>query len=443
MVRTLSDLVKDAPPTEFHQMLATLAQEGRLLRLYTQNVDGIDTSLPPLKTEVPLDPKGPWPRTIQLHGSLEKMVCSKCNTLSPFNGSLFNGPYPPPCGECIKTDEIRTDHAGKRSHGIGRLRPRMVLYNEHNPDEEAIGRVVTADLRARPDALIVVGTSLEIPGVKRIVKEMCGVVRGRKNGLAVWINRSPPPMVNGFEDCWDLVVAGDCDRVAEKADMRRWDEPPREGVLVTETEAQEAKEKDGIVQVVVASPKKPQRPPPGLMTPAESPKMRPSDQPKITLKIQIKAALKDSKPSSRSSSKAPKKTSLKTTTKGVKTKKIIHKDPNAKAMADLTGTFKITKNNSASGTSKLGRPKSMKMDPMQLTNRDTSTPMHPISPQSARSNGPVLNPAPEIATTIISRSTPEETDLPSPEIKGRLKRLSEEIVTPRGNTPPDMRRLLN
>lgn len=232
MVRTMSKMTKTAEPTPFHHLLASLADEGRLLRLYTQNVDGIDTSMEPLKTSVPLNRKGPWPRTVQLHGGLQKMVCSKCHEMSELDADLFDGPVPPTCNMCEAADNARTEHAGKRSHGIGRLRPRMVLYNEYNPDEEAIGRVVAADLRTRPDALIVVGTTLKIPGVKRIVKEMCGVVRGRRGGLTVWINKDGPPP--GKDYGWDLVVRGPCDRVAEHADIPRWD-APRPCVLIPAT----------------------------------------------------------------------------------------------------------------------------------------------------------------------------------------------------------------
>ena len=223
MVRSLSDLAKSSQPTLFHHLLATLADEGRLLRLYSQNVDGIDTSLPPLATTIPLNVKGPWPKTVQLHGGLDKMVCQKCHHLSEFQASLFEGPTPPSCQECKERDGLRTMFEGKRSHGIGRLRPRIVLYNEYNPDEEAIGAVTRADLRNRPDAVIVVGTSLKVPGVRRIVREMCGVVRGRRDGIAVWINNAPAPPGKEFENCWDLVVQGDSDEVARMARMRRWD----------------------------------------------------------------------------------------------------------------------------------------------------------------------------------------------------------------------------
>ncbi|KAI5284293.1 hypothetical protein KEM54_001454 [Ascosphaera aggregata] len=226
MVRKLSSMASNAAPTLFHHLMARLAKEGRLLRLYTQNVDGIETSLPPLRTEVPLNTRAPWPRTIQLHGGLEKMVCQKCRHTSPFEPDLFSGPTPPSCDRC-KTIENDRSSAGQRSRGIGRLRPRIVLYNESNPDEEAIGSVVTADLRAKPDALIVVGTSMKIPGVRRIVKEMGNVVRkGRKDGVTIWINRDGETSGKDFE--WDLVVKGECDEVARRAGFKHWDDDTEE-----------------------------------------------------------------------------------------------------------------------------------------------------------------------------------------------------------------------
>ncbi|KFY20264.1 hypothetical protein V491_03861, partial [Pseudogymnoascus sp. VKM F-3775] len=224
MVREMSHMTRQATPTMFHHMIATIAEEGRLMRLYTQNVDGIDTSLEPLRTNIPLNSRGPWPKTIQLHGGLEKMVCTKCRALSDFDGSLFEGSEPPSCKACEELDEIRTTLAGKRSHGIGRLRPRMVLYNEYNPDEEAIGAVTTADLKSRPDAVIVVGTSLKVPGVRRIAREMCQVARGRKDGFTAWINNMPEPVGPEFKNCWDLVIRGDCDEVARHAAIPKWDD---------------------------------------------------------------------------------------------------------------------------------------------------------------------------------------------------------------------------
>lgn len=252
MVRDLSSMVSQAEPTLFHRLLARLAQEGRLLRLYTQNIDGIETSLPPLATKVPLNHKAPWPQTIQLHGGLETMMCQKCQHTSEFQPHLFQGAMPPLCPKCRETDSLRTRHAGKRSHGIGKLRPRIVLYNEHNPDEDAIGAVVTSDLRTRPDAVLVVGTSMKIPGVKRIVREMCGVVRGRQSGVSVWINRDPVPVAKEFEDCWDLIVKGDSDEVARQVKLKEWHDDSEDlAEEYTLSEVERVQARQGPIEVVI------------------------------------------------------------------------------------------------------------------------------------------------------------------------------------------------
>ncbi|KAK4031548.1 DHS-like NAD/FAD-binding domain-containing protein [Parachaetomium inaequale] len=177
MVCELAQMTSDAKPTPFHYMLVSLASEGRLMRLYTQNIDSLDTRMPPLTTAIPLNAKGPWPTTIQLHGGLENM-------------------------EYTERDRVRTI-SGKQSCGIGRLRPRIVLYNECNPDAEAIGKVSEADLRNVPDAVIVVGTSLKIPGVRTL------------------INLDPKPQGSEFENYWDFIVYGRCDDVANLVNLPR------------------------------------------------------------------------------------------------------------------------------------------------------------------------------------------------------------------------------
>lgn len=275
MVRSLSTETKSAQPTAFHHLIATLAQEGRLMRLYTQNVDGIDTSMPPLKTEAPLPKKAPWPKTVQVHGGLDHMVCSKCHKLYPFDAALFDGPTAPPCPSCVETDMVR-QAADKRTHGIGCLRPRMVLYNEQNPDDEAIGSCAATDLRMRPDAVIVAGTTLKVPGIRRIAREMCNTVRDRKDGVAVWINNDPEPLGADLKNAWDLVVTGPCDEVARHAAMRRWDDP-MDFKEITDEELIKAKEGSRI-EVVVGTPKKPGVfRNAGQLTPGQSPRLFPKN----------------------------------------------------------------------------------------------------------------------------------------------------------------------
>lgn len=112
--------------------------------------------------------------------------------LEDFDASLFNGARHPPCSQCTETDNKRV-MAGKRSHGIGRLRPRILLSNEHNPDGEAIGKVSADDLRRGADAVLVVGTSLQNFGVRCLVRELCRSTRSRRDGFTAWINVDAAP----------------------------------------------------------------------------------------------------------------------------------------------------------------------------------------------------------------------------------------------------------
>lgn len=249
-------------------MLARMAQDNRLARLYTQNIDCIETSLQPLITQVPLPPKAPWPTCIQLHGSLDKMVCQKCRHLAQFDRDLFDGPEAPACPACTETDELRTT-TGQRSHGVGKMRPRIVLYNEHNPDEEAIAAVMNSDIRSRPDTVIVVGTSLKIPGVRRLVKSLCKVVRSKPKGIAMWINNEPP-VGKEFEDCWDLVVKGNCEEVARLAGLKQWnDNTPQIFDECDDLDIERVK-REHTVSVVVHTPKKVRKTDAGVLTPVSN-----------------------------------------------------------------------------------------------------------------------------------------------------------------------------
>lgn len=67
-------------------------------------------------------------------------------------------------------------------------------------------------------------TSMKIPGVRKIPRDMCSVVRGRRDGLAIWVNHEAPLVGKEFENCFDLIVKGACDDVASHADLKRWDE---------------------------------------------------------------------------------------------------------------------------------------------------------------------------------------------------------------------------
>ena len=93
-----------------------------------------------------------------------------------------------------------------------------------------------ADIRARPppDLVMVVGTSLKIPGTKRIVKETINAVHHTPRGKAIWINLDPPPSKD-----FDIWIKGDCQRIPELFnDFERTEEREKE-MKVEETRRKE------------------------------------------------------------------------------------------------------------------------------------------------------------------------------------------------------------
>lgn len=224
MIAQLAELSQAAEPTAFHQILKVLDERGKLLRVYTQNIDAIeqkcglsfgvpvfeekrstkrskgtigvspgeqdcsDASSSEKQTpHLPTD----FPRSIPLHGTLQMLHCQTCTHSFPLKDYLrfLAVGQPPQCPECISMETTR-QLIGKRARGIGRLRPSVVLYNEDHKDGEGVGEVVRKDLmgsskgkgRSGADLLLVVGTSLRVTGTKRMVREFSKAVRSRGTG---------------------------------------------------------------------------------------------------------------------------------------------------------------------------------------------------------------------------------------------------------------------
>ena len=210
MIRSAVQSMQEAQSTSFHQFVADLARHGQLLRLYTQNIDDLDTRLKPLITSIPLPQKGPWPKAVQLHGSLNVATCASCYWITKLDSGRFRGPSPPSCDICLARNVARCA-SGKRSHGIGRLRPRITLYGEEAADGEAIRSVMGFDLNKRPDAFIAIGTSLKIPGAREFARDMCKVVKTRRGGLTAWINPCDPPSHTNGQ--WNTIVKASSEEI--------------------------------------------------------------------------------------------------------------------------------------------------------------------------------------------------------------------------------------
>lgn len=219
MIENLYYMSQSSKPSPYHLMMDQIAKQNRLLRLYTQNIDCLDVELPNLETQIPLNnKKNNTPQSIQLHGSIKLLNCSKCNYITQLNESFFKNRFLGdrklirPCPSCEEMNAVRLI-AGKRTQSNGVLRPRIVLYNEFHPDGDIIGSITERDLKNRPDCLIVTGTSLKIPGVRRLVKEMAKVVHSR-NGYVIWMNLDPPSQsIVDYVEHFDLIIVGDCQAV--------------------------------------------------------------------------------------------------------------------------------------------------------------------------------------------------------------------------------------
>jgi NAD-dependent SIR2 family protein deacetylase len=97
-IASLRQSILDAAPTPTHKFIRLLHERGKLLRCYTQNIDGIEA-------RVGLAIGGKEAQICQLHGDIHTLRCHYCNTLQEYTVEwtemLLDG-FPPDCPECIK-----------------------------------------------------------------------------------------------------------------------------------------------------------------------------------------------------------------------------------------------------------------------------------------------------------------------------------------------------
>ena len=138
-------------PNVTHRVLARWEQEGRLLAVVTQNIDG-------------LHQKAGSRRVYELHGSVLRNYCTKCGKFYP-------------------AEFIRDAQGVHRCACGGIVKPDVVLYEE-SLDEATLAGAVSALRRA--DLLIVGGTSLT-------VYPAAGLLNYYRGHRLVLINRDETP----------------------------------------------------------------------------------------------------------------------------------------------------------------------------------------------------------------------------------------------------------
>ncbi|RVD89639.1 uncharacterized protein DFL_000638 [Arthrobotrys flagrans] len=222
--------ITDSTPT--HKFIKTLSETGRLLRCYTQNIDGLE-ALDGLCMDIS---RGTGKRgkgkekvgrevgceVVQLHGDLEMLRCTQCAKLHDYDEERLEtllGGEAPECPDCSRKADDRLA-AGKRSINVGTLRPNIVLYDELHPQGEAIGQITHYDAtRMTPDLLLIFGTSLKVIGLKRIVKAFASKVKTR-GGKVIYINATPAAD-SIWGDVIDYHIQMDCDAWIKDLKLRR------------------------------------------------------------------------------------------------------------------------------------------------------------------------------------------------------------------------------
>lgn len=139
----------DAKPNAAHLKLAELERAGKLSAVITQNIDGLHQAAGSKKV-------------LELHGSVLRNYCEKCNKFYDINAVLTSSGVPTcECG--------------------GRIKPDVVLYEE-GLDQNTLSESVRAISEA--DMLIIGGTSLA-------VYPAAGLIDYYHGNKLVLINKTP------------------------------------------------------------------------------------------------------------------------------------------------------------------------------------------------------------------------------------------------------------
>mmetsp|Transcript_4499 Transcript_4499/g.4970 ORF Transcript_4499/g.4970 Transcript_4499/m.4970 type:complete len:423 (-) Transcript_4499:90-1358(-) len=210
----------DAKPTETHRFIKILKEKKKLLRCYTQNIDGLEDKMN-LKMGINLsefDCNGPFNKTwqdldvVQLHGNINNLACTQC--FHSFNWNMeyreqFSNGSNPECKNCYLKYQERL-YLGKRLTGnIGMLRPNIVLYGENHPQAEILANGLNKDVNLKPDLFIIMGTSLKVDGIKKLVKTLAQSVHNR-GGTVLFVNKTPISQAM-WSNIIDYEILCDCD----------------------------------------------------------------------------------------------------------------------------------------------------------------------------------------------------------------------------------------
>ncbi|PSS29593.1 hypothetical protein PHLCEN_2v2741 [Hermanssonia centrifuga] len=240
-IAQLKQSIDKASPSPTHRFIKTLDSKRKLLRSYTQNIDGLEERaglLGSASQNAKCTGKGKAKirakdvRNVQLHGDIHRVRCTFCSAEFPCIEEYvksFDIGTAPDCPECTTRSAARQARSA-RALKVGTLRPAIVLYDEPHPLGDDIGSIQSTDITRKPDMLIIMGTSLKVHGFKKLVKDFAKTVResappnyspmkspkGTKSwaGKVIFVNKSAPG--SEWDGIIDYHVEGETDKWCEK-----------------------------------------------------------------------------------------------------------------------------------------------------------------------------------------------------------------------------------
>ena len=239
-----------------HKFIRILRDGGRLMRCYTQNIDGLESreglvndlrrgkgnkrrfmkkhyEAPRPAQTVSTDFDGGC-EVVQLHGDLDNLRCTMCATQYEWTEAeteIYLEGAAPNCPMCKEKSEQR-QASGKRGLAVGSLRPNIVLYGEDHPSNTLLTPLIPFDAGCQPEVLVIMGTSLKVFGLQKIVREFAKAVHSHKNGKGrvMFVNRTRPAE-SAWEGIIDDFIAMDCDDWVDDLKRRRHDLWLRQGEI--------------------------------------------------------------------------------------------------------------------------------------------------------------------------------------------------------------------
>jgi len=178
-------------PSPCHRFIHKLDQSKKLLKCYTQNIDGIERRMGISKKTL-----------IECHGSMETFRCQACNKKV--------------ASEKVK-DTVRSGkvpYCGCKNEGV--LKPDITFFGEELPIpfmSSLNEKLLKADL------VLVMGTSLKVGGSVHAVLSMIGGGDGTSGKVPfVLFNREPVVLPACITRGFDLSILGHCDHICAYLD---------------------------------------------------------------------------------------------------------------------------------------------------------------------------------------------------------------------------------